>query len=134
MNPGSEAAVQAHEQAEIPVAVLDDELVDMVNLSEQDTGISGVIYISTAQGSHGARVKWYPARPGRDAPCLAVTIEAIPRSFNQNLPPRVASAAAVPVTRWVADNHRALLEFWNDGVSWTRAEVNAFIERLVRAG
>ena len=42
------------------LAVLgDDDVVEMTNLQEDDTGIPGVIFISTAMGSHGPRVKYF---------------------------------------------------------------------------
>ena len=56
----------------VPAATLDDEIFEMVNLPRKDTGVDGIVYVSTAQGPHGPRVKWYPDRPGRDAPCLTV--------------------------------------------------------------
>ena len=50
--------------ADSPSAALEDiELFEMVNLPTKDTGVEGIVYIFTAQGSHGARVKWY--RVGR---------------------------------------------------------------------
>jgi hypothetical protein len=109
-----------------------EELVEMANLPRRDTGVEGIIYISTAQGSHGPRVKWFPDRPSRDAPCLTVTLEAEPRAINHGLPSRQAQAAEAQVKEWVALNRDALLEFWQHGVSWTRDEVNAFIDGLAK--
>jgi hypothetical protein len=92
------------------------------------------VSISTAQASHAPRVKWYPGRPGRTAPCLSVTVEAEPRAINDNLPPPVAASAAGPVVGWVAANYAGLLDFWNNGETWTRDEVNAFIDGLHKVG
>jgi len=108
----------------------DIELVEMANLAEDDTGVAGFIYISSAQVSHGPRVKWYPQRlRTRQDPCLAVTIDA-PQAINLNLPRRIADAAAGPVQQWVALNRAALLDYWNNGYSWTRRDVTAFIDAL----
>ncbi len=117
--------------ADSPSAALEDiELFEMVNLPTKDTGVEGIVYIFTAQGSHGARVKWYPGRPKANAPSLTVTVAEEPKAINNNLPLVVAAAAAGPVRAWVAANHDELLDFWNNGASWTRDEVNEFIERL----
>lgn len=50
-------------------------LLEMANLPREDTGVDGIIYISSAQGKHGPRVKWYPAPPNsRKAPCLSPSV------------------------------------------------------------
>ena len=110
----------------------DLELVEMVNLPTSDTGIGETIHVSTAQGSHGQRVKWFPGRPGREAPWLTVTISDASAAINHGLPPRTAEAASRDVIAWVAMNRTALLDFWTDGTSWTRQDVTAFADRLHR--
>ncbi len=109
-----------------------DELFEVVNLTREDTGVAGVICISTAQGRHGPRVKWYPGRPGREAPCLTVTLENPPRVLNHGLSVREAAEAEGRVRAWAAANEAALLRFWAEGLSWTRAEVNAFMDGLAK--
>jgi hypothetical protein len=104
----------------------DIELLEMANLPREKTGVEGVIYISTAQASHAPRVKWYPARPAVQAPCLSVTIEASPQVFNHHLPNRVFDAAREPVIAWVVLNASALLDFWHHGASWLDDEVTEF--------
>jgi hypothetical protein len=111
---------------------LDDEIFEMVNLPRKDTGVDGIIHVSTAQGPHGPRVKWYPDRPGRDAPCLTVTLEASPRVINHGLPNRQAEGVAPQVLAWVELNRPALVTFWQDGIAWTRDEVSAFIDDLAK--
>jgi hypothetical protein len=117
-----------------PVAVADplDELADMVNLARRHTGVEGTIFISTALGQHGPRVKWFPGRPARDAPCMTVTIETPPRVLNHGLPERVVALASPDVVAWVEANRAALLRFWNEGLSWDRDEVAAFLDGLQR--
>jgi hypothetical protein len=112
----------------------DIELIEMANLSTAQTGVDGVIYISTAQGQHAPRINWYPGRPGGNAPCLSVTIEPQPRAFNHRLPKHVFDAASDSVKRWVALNHPALLEFWSDGSAWMDEEVTRFKSALKRLG
>lgn len=132
MTPGETPRGLAEEQAALLAADLDEEMFDVVNLPRQDTGLAGVVFVSTVQGSHGPRVKWYPGRPGRDAPCLNVTIEAMPRVISLGLPDRDARAAGSEVARWVSTNREALLRFRRDGLSWTRDEVDAFVEGLAK--
>lgn len=109
-----------------------DEMFDMANLTTRHTGVEGTIYISTQQGQHGPRIKWYPGRPGRDLPCLGVPFETPSRVINQGLPPRVARDGEREAVAWAQMNRDALLRFWADGLAWTLDEVNAFVEGLVK--
>lgn len=121
------------EQAQLlPAAIEDDEVVEMVNLPRGDTGVDGTISVSSMQGPHGPRVKWYPQRPGRDTPCLTVTLEDPPRAINHGLSPRDMRQGQAAVERWVALNREALLRFWFDGASWTVDEVYAFAKGLAK--
>lgn len=117
------------EDAPKPDAMLDD-LFEMANLPKQDTGIDGVISVSTAVASHAPRVKWYPGRPARRAPCLSVIISEIPQARNHRLPQLLADRMTPIVTEWVNLNRDALLQFWNEGETWTRQEVNAHLDAL----
>jgi hypothetical protein len=112
----------------------DIELLEMANLPTQKTGVDGVIYISTAPGGHGPRVKWYAGRPARNVPFLSVSIERQPRAFNHHLPKRVFDAASLQVIAWVAANETALLDFWNNGHGWIDDEVTAFKAALHKVG
>ncbi|MGG5818780.1 hypothetical protein [Falsiroseomonas sp. HW251] len=118
------------EQAGFGGVVRDEDMYDVTNLSTRRTGLRGVVYCSTAQGQHGPRVKWYPGRPGRETPCLVVTLESPPRTINQGLPPRVARDAEHATIAWVELNRDALLGYWNDGLGWTEEEHDAFLDGL----
>jgi hypothetical protein len=122
------------EQAPIGGVVHDEDMFDMVNLSTRRTGLPGTIFISTRRASHGPRIKWYPGKPAWDAPCLVVTLEEPPRAINQGLPARIAREAEAVALAWARANREALLHFWDDGLAWDSDEVQAFIERLARAG
>ncbi|WP_342109025.1 hypothetical protein [Methylobacterium sp. SI9] len=102
----------------------------MSNLDEQDTNVPGTIFISTALGSHGPRVKWYPDRAGRTLPCLIVSIKVEPKIRADFLQNPTSRAAAAKVIAWVRLNHDALLDFWTQGASWNRREVSAFLDSL----
>jgi hypothetical protein len=49
-----------------------------------------------------------------------------------SLPDHVVRQRAPLVSAWVALNRDALLEFWNEGASWTRVEVSRFLDGLKR--
>jgi hypothetical protein len=111
-----------------------DDLFEMANLDKSDTGIDGIVYVSTPEGSHAPRVKWYPGRPGRRVPCLSVTISTTPEARNHNLPKATADRMGPLVSQWVILNHAALMAFWQQGTSWTRQEVNAHFDQLRKLG
>ena len=106
-----------------------DEPFEMANLAEDVTGVAGFVFISTMMGGHGPRVKWY-SKLGRHQPSFSVSVAAEPRLLASSLPERETRRAFPSVTRWVAQNHVALLSFWREGESWTSTEVIAFLQNL----
>jgi hypothetical protein len=110
----------------------DEELVELANLPEEDTGVPGTIHISTRVGRHGPRVKYFDGRAGETQPSCSVTIADPPEVVASSLPDHVVSRRAPLVFVWVAANREALLKFWNEGTGWTRAEVTRFLEGLKR--
>jgi len=108
-----------------------DILVEMANLTADQTGVPGTIFISTAMGSHGPRVKYY-LQPGRTQPSFSVTISDNPVVAANSLPIRVVRQVSPQVIAWVSRNKHALLDFWHHGDTWTQPQVNAFIQDLQR--
>jgi hypothetical protein len=108
-----------------------EELVEMANLTSAQTGIIGTIFISTAMGAHGPRVKYF-GQPGRTQLSFSVSIADPPSVVANSLPARTLRQMAPQVIAWVALNRAALLDFWNNGDSWMQPEVNDFIQRLKR--
>lgn len=108
---------------------LDDDPVEMTNLNEQRTGVPGVIFISTRQGRHGPRIKWYPGKAGSDQPFLTITLENPPRMLNHGVAPRSATGV-VAAAEWAVLNRQALLDFWSGGTSLMFEEFEAFIGSL----
>ena len=106
-----------------------DDLMDFMNLTSLRTGISGIVFISTAMGPHGPRVKYF-VRTGKGQPSFSVSIAAEPKVVASSLPDRITSQMAPAVVAWVKLNHAALTKFWNDGDTWTDDEVDAFRARL----
>lgn len=108
-----------------------DEVIEMANLSTAQTGVPGIIFISTVIGGHGPRVKYF-VQPGRLQPSFSVLIAEPPRVVANSLPDRVLRQRAPQVIRWVALNRDALLDFWNNGDSWLDPQVTAFKQGLKR--
>lgn len=110
-------------------SVVEDELLEMANLVKEQTGVSGIIFISTQTSSHGPRVKYF-LKPGKDQPSFSVSISDDPQIIVSSLPSKVVKQAAPKVIAWEKINHRELMDFWNNGTSWTDPEVTAFKEGL----
>lgn len=110
-------------------ALADDDVVEMTNLQEQDTGIPGTIFVSTAMGSHGPRIKYF-IKTGRDQPSFSVSIADEPQVLANSLPAREMNRAAPAVLEWVRLNREALLRFWNQGDTYSVREVVAFATDL----
>ena len=105
------------------------DVVEMTNLQEEDTGVSGVIFISTAMGSHGPRVKYF-VKAGRNQPSFSVSIADEPAVLANSLPQRDLSRASQSVIAWVRLNKVALLKFWNEGDGYSLREVVALVSSL----
>ncbi len=104
-------------------------LVEMANLRKNRTGIDGIIYVSTQQGNHPARIKWYPVIESRDSPCLSVGIQT-PNVLNHGLSDQTRRQMEPVLVQWVRLNQTDLLDFWDNGFSWDSDRVQAFIRRL----
>lgn len=109
----------------------DDAVVEMANLTTAQTGVPGTIFISTAMGGHGPRVKYF-LQPGRSQPSCSVAVADTPTVVANSLPVRVVRRASPQVIDWVSRNKDALLDFWHHGDTWTQPEVNDFIQKLHR--
>ena len=109
----------------------DQDIVETANLTQGQTGVPGTILISTATGQHGPRVKYFQ-QPGRSQPSFSVSIADPPAVVANSLPARTVNQMAPQVIRWVAVNRTALLDFWQNGDTWTQPEVNDFMQRLQR--
>ena len=103
----------------------EDGVFEMANLTEAQTGIAGVVYISTREGGHGPRVK-YLLQPGRSQPSYSVSIADTPRLLVSSLPERIVGRTLPQVVEWVARNRQPLLDFWTEGDGWTDLQVSAF--------
>jgi hypothetical protein len=108
-----------------------EDVVEMANLTTAQTGVPGTIFISTAMGGHGPRVKYF-LQPGRSQPSFSVTISDAPAVVANSLPVRVVRQMSPQVINWVSRNRDGLLDFWYHGDTWTQPDVNDFIQKLHR--
>ena len=108
----------------------EDELFEMANLDPNETGLEGWVRISTGEGQHGFRVKFYAGRPGPGQPSMSMTIEATPRVVASDLAPHIARRHEGQVRAWVVLNREKLQTFWTQGTSWSVRELVAFIDAL----
>jgi hypothetical protein len=108
-----------------------EDVVEMANLTTAQAGISGTIFISTAMGARGPRVKYF-LQPGRMQPSFSMSIGDAPAVVANSLPARTMRQMTPRVVEWVLRNKDALLDFWYHGDTWTQPEVNDFILHLQR--
>ena len=73
-----------------------EDVVEMANLTSAQTGVAGTIFISTAMGAHGPRVKYF-LRPGRTQPSFSVAIADAPAVVANSLPARIVRQMAPQV-------------------------------------
>ena len=105
----------------------DDGIIEMANLDKSQTGVDGVIWISTVMTGHAPRVKYF-VRPGRTQPSFSVTIADQPRLVANSLPPRILNQMSLAVIQWVTFNKDALLDFWHHGDTWTASQLIQFLQ------
>lgn len=109
----------------------EDDVVEMTNLREQDTGIPGTLFVSTVMGPHGPRVKYF-IKTGRDQQSFSVSVTKSPRVLANSLPIRDLNRSAPAVIEWVRMNHDELLRFWKEGRDWDVRELGEWVSGLRR--
>jgi hypothetical protein len=98
----------------------EDDVVEMANLTTAQTGVPGTIFISTAMGGHGPRIKYF-LQPGRSQPSFWVAITDNLSVVADSLPLRVVRQASPQVIDWVSCNKGALLDFRYHGDASSRS-------------
>lgn len=112
------------------IGALDDEdIFDIANLTDAQTGIMGIVTITTVMGRHGPRVKYF-LKAGRHNPSFSIAVASEPRVVANSLDERDLTKMAPRVLEWVALNHEALASFWWDGADWEAPDVQTFIAGL----
>lgn len=106
-------------------------LLEMANLRSKRTGLSDekfIIYISTKQGSHGARIKVFKQpQLGDGAPCVIISISKEPKVIEERdlkLPKNIEKE----VLYWVSINHIILTRLWNAKAS--HVIIDDYLEQL----
>jgi hypothetical protein len=128
--PGFREKSRAEPTLQEEIAMLgDDDLMDFMTLTSLRTGVSGIVFISTAMGPHGPRVKYFP-KTGKGQPSFSVSIAADPKLVASSLSDRTTDQMAPAVIAWVKLNYAELMRFWSEGETWTVDEVDAFRDRL----
>lgn len=112
-------------------ALEEDDIFEMANLSERQTGIPGIVFISTVMGSHGPRVNYY-AKTGPGQPSFSIAVASEPRVLANSMDDREMMRMAPMVLKWVELNHEALSRFWWEGKFWEDDEVAAFKAALIK--
>jgi len=89
-----------------------EKFVEMSNLGSRLTGLDGSVYISTKEGNHGPRIKFYK-KLGKDKPYTGVSISDDPKILYDDLilPPKEQQK----LLKFVKLNHELLSEFWYNG-------------------
>jgi len=113
------------------IDALRNEIAEMANLPPDWTGVLAVVFISTAMGRLGPRIKLY-LKPGRDQPSASISISPNPRVLAPSLDERDLARIAPKALEWVALNREALTTFWFEGEGWMDDRVTAFKQGLKR--
>ena len=116
--------------SDVPLAeeLAHEDVVEMANLTSAQTVVPGTIFISTAMGAHGPRVKYF-LKPGRTQPSFSVSIADPPAVVANSLSARTVRQMSPKAIDWVSRNTEALLDFWQHGDTWSQPEVNDFIQK-----
>lgn len=111
----------------------DIELFEMANLPVKYTGMEhGTIYISTKQGNHGPRVKYYRGNPGTNN-SASITISDDPKVVHDSIEyGGINTREERQVKKFILLNKDALLDFWYNGNSLNVDEVSEFVKKLVK--
>lgn len=112
-------------------ALGEEDIVEMANLPPEWTGVLAHIFISTALGQYGPRVKVYPKK-GRGMPSASISIGPNRRVLASSLDERELARIAPKALEWVALNHEALTQFWFDGHTLDIADVADFGRGLTK--
>jgi hypothetical protein len=104
-----------------------ESLFEMANLSPSRTGIEkGYIYISTKQGNHGCRIKYFSNLKDQSK----MMIVTIPYFKVIEDTAKCSKKIKKQVLHFAKINSKKLLDFWNQGNSWTDDEVRQFQDNL----
>ncbi|WP_292108850.1 hypothetical protein [Brevundimonas sp.] len=110
-------------------ALGEEDVVEMGYLPPEWTGVFAHVFISTALGQHGPRIKLY-VRKGRHQPSASISIGPQPRILASSLDDRDLKRISPKALEWVALNHEALTRFWFEGDDMDIPDIAEFGSRL----
>ena len=90
-----------------------DDAVEMANLTSAQTGVPGTIFISTAMGAHGPRVKYFVQARPHPAELFGIDRHT-PAVVANSLPVRTVPQMAPQVISWVSRNK---MSCWISGIT-----------------
>ena len=112
-------------------ALGEEDIVEMAYLPPEWTGLLAHVFISTALGQHGPRIKLY-VKKGRHQPSASISIGPEPRILASSLEERDLKRIVPKALEWVALNHEALTRFWFEGEALDIQDVADFGRGLKR--
>ena len=93
----------------------DNILKEMANLSIEKTGLDhGTIYISSEEGHHGPRIKYYRGKPGKNITSASISISKNPEVKEDSL--NLKASEKNELFKFVILNKKRLLYMWNHGM------------------
>ena len=114
--------------------IISDEvaLFEMANLRAEHTGLKGIVYISSKQGSHGPRVKYFK-KAGDGQPSFTVSISQEPILLANTMDMKTVNRMLPKVQKFVEMNVDDLQYFWQYGHLMSPENVVGFIGRLKKS-
>lgn len=103
----------------------EDQLWEMANIDQQDTGLAVMVYVSPKNANHGPRIKFMNSYSnGYDSKLvLPMTIDdkpIIPISFNRKIKQRDIN----DIKNWIILNKDILLDYWYSKIT-TKQMINS---------
>ena len=106
-----------------------DTIKEMSNIEHQDIGIDhGTVYISTHEGHHGPRIKYYRGRPGDNIPSASISISKNPEVKEDSR--GLKESEKKELFAFVIKNKKVLLYLWVYGNTLLKREGDNKVNNL----
>ena len=103
-------------------------LKEMANLRTEKTGLDhGTIYMSSKEGNHGARIKFYRGRAGNN-PSASITISNSPEVIEDAI--GLKASEIKELFSFVVKNRKILIKAWNEGSTMYTDEWEALLKSI----
>jgi hypothetical protein len=104
-----------------------EKFVEMANLDKDETGIDGAIYISTKEGNHGPRIKFY-RKLGKNQPYAGIAISQDHKILYDDL--GLTPEEKQKLFKFIDLNFDLLDDFWKNGHYRFAAKVISQIKKV----